>query len=126
MININTKILEKTNKLMKKRLSYWVRQSDIEDKKKLLELIKINAYAACVHILDSDNYILNAILKDTIDVTMELLTISTFMEIPTIEDFSENGRAMYYGTLLLTNKSITEYQFMSNRDNFYSVFQEKL
>lgn len=125
MFNIDIKTLKKTNKLMKKRLSYWIRQSSLTEKKELLNLVNINPYATCVHLLNED-FTLTAILKDTVDTTMELLTITTFMEIPTIEDFSDNGKAAYYGTMLVLNKSITEYEFMCNRDNFYSKLQEDL
>ena len=121
---IDKKILTKTNKLMKKRLSYWLRQSTIEDKKALIKLVDINSYAACVHILNEE-YEISENLKKAIDVTMELLTIQTFIEVPSIEDLSEDGKASYYGALLLIGKNITLYQFISNEDNFQSKLKEE-
>lgn len=123
IVFLEEKIVKKEIELLTKRMIYLLKNSSIKDKDKLIELVNENPYAAGQFILDNVENV-EPILKDTIEVLIEILTVSSFVDNPMTSDLTENGAAFYYGTLLVKNKKINNYEFISNRDNFYSKLQE--
>lgn len=123
IIFLDQKIVKKEVDLLTRRLVYLLKSSSMDNKDKLIQLANENAYAAGQFILDNNEEV-DPILKDTIEVLIEILTVSSFVDNAMTSDLSENGTAFYYGTLLVKNKKITNYEFISNRDNFYSKLQE--
>lgn len=125
IIFLEENIVKKEIELLTKRMIFLLKQSSIDDKDKLVALAKENAYATGKYIIENDMNV-DSILKDTIDVLLEILTVFSFVDSPMISDLSENGKAFYYGILLVKNKKITNYEYISNRDNFYSDLQKDI
>lgn len=122
---LSLKVMDKTISMLVKRMEFLIKHSDIPNKTKYLEQMKIDSSIVMMSIINDEN-IEDKFIKQTAN-SFKVFVSSIINNIDFIDSrLSEEDLGFYYFIDLQINfgkKHYPDYVFKSNKDNFDNYFK---